>query len=77
MEFAERTGRIARGLQRYTVGVPQKVRAALLSQGLAECVRPGEFGDRFVRLLHLGLYRADVGLDWSDPTFVDAERLMV
>lgn len=77
LEFAKRPGRLARGLQRYTVGVPHKVRAALVAQSLAAPVRPGEFGDQFVRLLHLDLYRADVGLDWSDPTFIAAERLMV
>jgi len=70
-------GGIARSLQRYAVGVPPKVRAALIAQGLAAPVEPGKFGDQFVQLLHLDLYRPDVGLDWSDPTFVDAERLMV
>lgn len=75
--YVDRPGRIARRLQRFTVGVPQRVRNALIGQKLAEVIRPDAFGDQFVRLLHLDLYRPDVGLDWSDPTFIDAERLMV
>jgi CRISPR-associated endonuclease/helicase Cas3 len=76
LRFAERPGRIARRLQRFTVGVPQRVRADLCAKKLAEAVEPGRFGDQFVRLVHLDLYRPDVGLDWDDPTFMESGRLI-
>lgn len=77
LEFAKYPGGIARRLQRFTVSVPQQVRQALIDQRAAEVIRQREFGDQFVRLANLDLYRSDVGLDWSDPTFIAAERLMV
>lgn len=77
LRFVDKPGGIARLLQRYTVGVPQRVRATLIAQGLAEKIRPDEFGDQFVRLLHLDLYKPEVGLDWSDPSFIAADRLII
>lgn len=77
LQFVDKPGGIARGLQRYTVGVPQRVRNDLIARKLAELVCPDKFGDQFVQLLHLDLYKPDTGLDWSDPSFVAAERLMI
>ena len=77
LRFVEKPGGIARELQRFTVGVPQKVRNELLAKGLAETVRAQEFGDQFVVLLNLDLYKPDIGLDWREPSFIAAERLIV
>lgn len=77
LPFVTKPGGIARGLQRYAVGVPQRVRSDLIARKLAEPVCPDKFGDQFVKLLHLDLYKPDTGLDWSDPNFIAAERLMI
>jgi CRISPR-associated endonuclease/helicase Cas3 len=76
LRFVDKPDGIARELQRYTVGVPMRVRSALIAQGLAEMIRQDDFDDQFVRLLHLDLYKPQIGLDWSDPSFIAAERLM-
>lgn len=77
LRFVDKPGGIARGLQRYTVGVPRHVRNDLVGRKLAEVIRPDEFGDQFVVLLNLDLYTPGSGLDWSDPNFAIAERLIV
>lgn len=68
---------IARKLSRYTVGVPRRVRTAMLLQGVAEAIRKEELGDQFVVLLNLDLYTPELGLDWDDLTFLDADKLIL
>jgi CRISPR-associated endonuclease/helicase Cas3 len=70
-------GGIARKLQTYTVGIPRKVRAMLIKDGAAEAVAPELFDEQFVWLTNADLYRADLGLDWSDPVSRSAESLFV
>ncbi len=70
-------GAVARKLGRYTVGVPRKVRLAMLSQRVAEVIRQDDLGDQFVVLLNLELYTAEFGLDWADLTFRTADSLIV
>ncbi|MBS0612701.1 MAG: DEAD/DEAH box helicase, partial [Proteobacteria bacterium] len=77
LRHVPRPGGVARALQRFTVGIPHAARAHLLAKGLAEAIRPAEFGDQFVVLTHLDLYRPDIGLYWSDPNFIAADRLIV
>ncbi len=69
-------GGAARALNRYTVGVPRRVRAAMVLQGVAEVIRQVELGDQFVVLLNLNLYTSEAGLDWDDLTFLDADKLI-
>jgi CRISPR-associated endonuclease/helicase Cas3 len=76
LRFAKSVGGIARKLGRYTVGVPRAARSAMVSAKVAETIRAEEFGDQFVVLHNLDLYRPDVGLDWSAPTFRSVESLM-
>jgi CRISPR-associated endonuclease/helicase Cas3 len=76
LEWVTGAGGIARKLGRYTVGVPHRVRNAMLAQGVAECIRPDDFGDQFVVLLNTDLYRAETGLFWDDLTFRTAEGLI-
>jgi CRISPR-associated endonuclease/helicase Cas3 len=70
--YADRVGGIARRLQRYLVNIPARDRAALIGRGAAEVIRPDQFGEQFVVLRDMDLYRDDVGLDGSDPTFMEA-----
>jgi CRISPR-associated endonuclease/helicase Cas3 len=69
-------GGIARKLQPYTVGVPEKARAALLKAGAAEAIAPERFEQQFVWLTNADLYKPAIGLDWRDPTFREADTLM-
>ena len=67
---------ITRKLQRYTVGLPERDRGALLAARAARTVRPDAFADQFVALDNPHLYRPDVGLDASDPYFAEASALI-
>jgi CRISPR-associated endonuclease/helicase Cas3 len=69
-------GGLARKLQPYTVGVPEKARAALIKAGAAEAIAPERYEQQFVWLTSADLYKPATGLDWSDPTFREASTLM-
>lgn len=77
LRWVDRPGRLARKLGRYAVGVPRRVRLAMLAQGMAEVIRPDDFADQFVVLSSMSLYSAEHGLSWDDLTFVEAERLII
>jgi CRISPR-associated endonuclease/helicase Cas3 len=77
LRFANGVGAAARQLGRYTVGVPRGVRSAMIAARVAEVIRPDELGDQFVVLLNLDLYTAEIGLDWEDITFRNAQGLVV
>ncbi len=77
LRFATSVGGLASRLQRYTVGVPRRVRAAMIADRVAEVVRPEAFGDQFVVLRSLDLYTAQTGLDWTDLSFVETESLIL
>ena len=77
LEHAPHIGRIMRGLQSYTVGVPRRVRAALIASGAVVPVRQVDFPDQFAVLANMDIYRDEVGLTWDDPTFRNAEGLML
>jgi CRISPR-associated endonuclease/helicase Cas3 len=70
-------GRIARRLGRYTVGVPRSVRTKMILQGVAEIIRSDEFGDQFVMLHNLDLYKPETGLEWDDITFRAVEAMIL
>jgi CRISPR-associated endonuclease/helicase Cas3 len=74
---AEEVGAIARKLQRYVVQVPRPAFAALEAVGAIQAVNPNRFGDQFWWLENAGLYHDEFGLDWSDPTFRQAEKLIL
>ncbi len=76
LRYADRVGGIARQLQRYLVNIPVRDRAALIGRGAAEVIRPDQFGEQFVVLRDMNLYRNDVGLDGSDPTAMEAGDLI-
>lgn len=65
-------GGLARKLQPYLVQIPRNARSRLLATGAAEAIRPDEFGDQFIWLTNHALYTDAAGLDWRDPTFMEA-----
>ena len=67
-------GDAPRRLQRYLVNLPIKERARLVVRGAARVIRPDVFGEQFVVLDDPDLYTDAVGLDWTDPTFMEAEK---
>ena len=67
----------ARRLQPYLVNVPSRIAAALAPR--LEPINPHRFDRQFLRLSDEGyqaLYSETAGLDWSDPTAHDVERLL-
>jgi CRISPR-associated endonuclease/helicase Cas3 len=77
LKWMKTPGSLARRLGRYTVGVPRRVRNTMLAQHVADVIRSDDFGDQFVVLTNLNLYRTETGLFWNDLTFMDAERLIL
>lgn len=76
LAYAESVGGIARTLQPYTVQVPQQGFAALERVGAVAAVEPDKFGEQFVKLINEDLYDEWRGLDWSNPTFMQAESMV-
>lgn len=67
--------RVLRGLQRYTVPVPDKVRRMLISAGNAATIGPAaRDGSPFVELVNTALYDEMVGLKLDDPGFRSPEQ---
>ena len=77
LAYAPRPGPIARRLQPYVVQVPPYRRSALLTTGAVSVIREEEFGQQFVVLENLDLYRADTGLSLADPTYRRTEGLVL
>jgi CRISPR-associated endonuclease/helicase Cas3 len=69
-------GDIARALQVWTVGVPQRAFANMIKAGAVEIVRADLFADQFAVLTNTALYSETVGLDWDEPTFISASALI-
>lgn len=69
--------KIARKLQRYTVGLTKRDYDSLVKAGVVEAIRQELFGDQFVKLTNMDLYRPDVGLDCSNPHFATPESMIV
>ncbi|MEK0082683.1 CRISPR-associated helicase Cas3' [Benzoatithermus flavus] len=76
LEYAPRIGGLLRRLQRYTVGVPRRVRAELIAAGAVVRAREPDFSDQLAVLANMDLYRPDIGLTWNDPSFMTASDLM-
>ena len=77
LDFAERPGALARRLQPYTVPIPPRARATLMSAGSARIVQEARFGEQFVVLDNEDIYRDDIGLTWDDPTFRRTEGMVI
>ena len=68
LEHAEHTGGLARRAQRYTVQVPGRVRAALITAGDVECIQ-----ERFYVLRRTSLYHEEEGLSGDSAGVFRAE----
>jgi len=77
LNHVQRPSAIARRLQLYVVTVPPDARARLVAAGAVRFVREAEFDEQFAVLENESLYDCDVGLTWADPTFRDAELLIM
>lgn len=77
LAHAEGVGGIARELQPYTVQVPRQGLVALERVGSIAAVEPDKFGEQFMVLTNKDLYDARLGLNWSEPTFIKAENLIL
>ncbi|MDR5907731.1 CRISPR-associated endonuclease Cas3'' [Franzmannia qiaohouensis] len=77
LAYADKVAGIARKLQPYTVQVPQQGFAALERVGAIVAVEPDKFGDQFMMLVNEDLYDEWLGLNWSEPTFIKAENLIL
>jgi CRISPR-associated endonuclease/helicase Cas3 len=77
LETTGRVGETARGLQPYVVQVPPGQFARLCAADVVQPVAPHRFGEQFCALVNNSLYRPDVGLTWSDPTYRVAEDNVV
>lgn len=74
MEVAEHVGGLARQLQPYIVQLPRNGYDALYRAGAILPVVEDKFGEQFMVLVNESLYSNDVGLNWDNPAFIDAER---
>jgi CRISPR-associated endonuclease/helicase Cas3 len=70
-------GVIARKLQRYTIGIPERDERSLIAAKVTHYARRHMLGDQFLILDNLDLYKRDVGLDCSDPLFASAAAMIV
>lgn len=69
--------RTARALQPYTAQVPPNVRGLLVVSGAVRFAREADYPGQFAVLENTDLYRPDLGLTWDDPTFRQAEGLIL
>lgn len=72
------SGRIARTLQSYTVQIPDKMRALLVSNGHADFHAAQLRGDQFCVLTEgSSLYREESGLWWEAADYLDEKQLQI
>ena len=72
------SGKIARALQAYTVQIPDKMRALLVSNGHASFYAPHLRGDQFCVLAEgSSLYREESGLWWEGADYLDENQLQI
>ena len=67
----------ARKLQPYIAQVPRTVYNALSSARHLRLVAKEKFWDQFTLLESEHLYSDEYGLDWDDPSYIDAERSII
>jgi CRISPR-associated endonuclease/helicase Cas3 len=76
LEFMDKVRNVVRRLQPYIVQLPRQGYDALHRVGAIQPAAHGKFGDQFMWLMNKSLYSQEVGLDWTDPTFMKAESLV-
>ena len=64
-------------LQRYVVQVPERAFGQLVKLGAVAPIAPERFGGQFYELVAESLYSDSAGLNFSDPTALTAEALVI
>jgi CRISPR-associated endonuclease/helicase Cas3 len=64
-------------LQRYVVQVPERAFRQLVKLGAVAPISPERFGGQFYELVATSLYSDSAGLNFSDPTALTAEALVI
>lgn len=64
-------------LQRYVVQVPERAFGQLVKLGAVAPISPDRFGGQFYELVAGSLYSDSAGLNFSDPTALTAEALVI
>jgi len=72
LRYTERVGSIPRKLQPYLVQVPEQAFIALKSAEAISPIQPERLAEQFWEMCSSNLYSERAGLDWSDPTYIDA-----
>lgn len=67
----------AKKLQRYVVQVPERAFGRLVKLGAVAPISPERFGGQFYKLVAESLYSDSAGLNFSDPTALTAEALVI
>jgi CRISPR-associated endonuclease/helicase Cas3 len=70
-------GPILRKLQRYIVQVPLKSFDILAQSGAVSAIAPERFGEQFWYLINPDIYSHAYGLSWSNPTFMEIEKMII
>ncbi|MAR90768.1 MAG: CRISPR-associated helicase/endonuclease Cas3 [Pseudomonadales bacterium] len=77
LSWAESCGVIARKLQPYLVQLPEKSFRSLRQTGAIQPVQEMKFGEQFMELVNEDLYHSEYGLDWDEPSFINAEKSVI
>lgn len=70
---AEKSGALARALQRYLVQLPKTAFEALCSTGAVQPVSVKRWGEQFMELVNMKLYDSRFGVCWDDPAYLRPE----
>lgn len=76
LSWVEFCGGISRKLQPYLVQVPEMSLRSLRETGAIQPVQEMKFGEQFMELVNKDLYHRKYGLDWDEPSFISAEKLV-
>ncbi|MGV6800924.1 MAG: CRISPR-associated helicase Cas3' [bacterium] len=74
LRLMETAGSIARKLQPHLVQVPRQALTTLCAASAVEVIQKERFGDQFVLLTNLDLYKSAAGLNWDDPEYRNIEN---
>lgn len=77
LQYAEKSGGLARALQPYLVQVPRQGFDALRTAGAIQPVASEKWGEQFMELVNMDIYSKQFGLWWEDPTFVKIANTII
>ncbi|MCB1636034.1 MAG: CRISPR-associated endonuclease Cas3'' [Xanthomonadales bacterium] len=74
LRYAEKSGGLARQLQRYLVQLPKVGYDALRATGAVQAISMEKWGEQFMELACEDLYDPRSGVRWDEPTFLKSEN---